>query len=122
MNINTDELNFYIKVTIYNKDTNFGAGAARIMELVKEKGTLTEAYKAMGISSSKAWKRLKEAEDALGIKLIQTKTGGLGGGKSELTEEGEDFLRRYKSFTAEINDVAKNLVEKHFDYDIINDN
>lgn len=122
LNINIGELNFYVKVGIYNKDKNFGAGAVKIMELVKEKGTLTEAYKIMGMSSSKAWKLLKEAEDTLGIKLISTKIGGVGGGKSELTEEGKDFLRRYKSFTAEIDDVAKNLVEKHFNYDIIDDN
>lgn len=122
MTKNNNNLNFYIKATFYNKDMSFGPGAIRIMELVKEKGTLTEAYKSMGMSSSKAWKLLKEAEDTFGIKLISTTTGGVGGGKSELTEEGEDLLRRYHNFTDELHGVAKDLVEKHFNYDIIDDN
>jgi molybdate transport system regulatory protein len=109
-----------MKIKVYKKDMDFGPGVARIMQLVKETGTLSEAYRIMGISSSKAWKIIKKAERDLGIKLIVTVIGGSGGGKSALTVEGEDFLKRYHTFTKELDNLAKNLFEKYFACDIIN--
>lgn len=115
-----DSLHYNMKIKVYKKDMDFGPGVARIMQLVKETGTLSEAYRIMGISSSKAWKIIKKAERDLGIKLIVTVVGGSGGGKSTLTVEGEDFLKRYQAFTNELDNLAKNLFEKHFACDIIN--
>lgn len=115
-----DKLHYNNKITVFNQDKYFGPGVAMIMKLVNETGTLSEAYKIMGISSSKAWKIIKKAENDLGLKLIVTVTGGTGGGKSELTEEGEDFLNRYQAFTKELDEIAKNLFDKYFNCDIIN--
>ncbi|WFA09021.1 LysR family transcriptional regulator [Tissierella sp. Yu-01] len=118
--INYENLNYDIKIKIYHDQKDFGPGVAKIMELIRETGTLSEAYRAMEMSSSKAWKIIKKAEKDLGIKLIDTVTGGAGGGKSTLTKEGEDFLDRYISFSNELENIAKELFNKHFSCDIIN--
>ena len=115
-----DKLQYSIKIKVFKDHMSFGPGVATIMQLVKGTGTLSQAYKIMGISSSKAWKIIKKAEEDLGIKLIVTLTGGAGGGKSELTNEGEDFLNRYQAFSNELNNISKELFEKHFNHDIIN--
>ena len=115
-----DKLHYSNKITIYTQDKYFGPGVARIMQLVKETGTLSEAYKIMGMSSSKAWKIIKKSESDLGVKLIVTVAGGSGGGRSELTEEGEDFLKRYQGFSKELDETAEKLFEKYFYCDTIN--
>ena len=99
---------------MYKTNKFFGPGVAQILNLVKQKGTLSEAYKIMKISSSKAWKIIKNAESDLGFKLIHTVTGGSSGGNSTLTKEGEDLLNRYTAFTKEIDDYASKLFEKYF--------
>lgn len=118
--MNYGSLNYDMKVRIFNRDKFFGPGVARILHLVKETGTLSEAYKIMGISSSKAWKILKRSEADLGIKLIETETGGSGGGKSKLTSDGEELLNRYEFFVNELDKTANLLFQKYFDCDTIN--
>ena len=114
-----DRLNLHVKITLMYNDKSMGPGIANILQLVKETGKLSEACKLMGISPSKVWKVIKRAEEDLNFKLIHTITGGTGGGRSELTEEGEDFLQRYQSFSNEADEIIKTLFEKYFKYDKI---
>lgn len=110
---NSSNFNTRIKIT-YN-DSTFGPGVARIMELVKETGSLSEAYRLMELSSSKGWKIIKNAEEKLGFPLFVSVIGGKGGGRSELSKEGEDLLNRYQSFVSELNLEAEKLYKKYFD-------
>lgn len=114
-----EKLKFHNRISLIYNDKAIGPGILRILELVKETGKLSEAYRIMGISSSKAWRIIKNAEEDLGTKLINTSSGGVGGGGSELTKEGEDFLNKYNSFTNEVDEIVKNLFDKHFGCDII---
>ena len=114
-----EKLRYHIKASIIYDDKAIGPGIIRIIQFVKETGTLSETYRKMEISSSKAWRIIKKAEEDLGFKLINTTTGGVGGGKSELTPEGEDFLMRYLSFVNDADKIVKNLFEKHFADDIL---
>lgn len=109
-------LKYHIKTKVFFDSPAFGPGISKIMELVKETGKLSEAYKIMGLSSSKGWKIIKKAEEDLGFPLFVSVVGGKGGGKSELSKEGEDFLNRYKSFTSELDLEAEKLFNKYFNY------
>lgn len=115
-----ENLHYDMKIRIFNNNKFFGPGVARILHLVRETGTLAEAYKIMGISSSKAWKILRKSEEDLHIKLIETETGGSGGGKSKLTQEGEELLNKYEKFVEELEKIADVLFQKNFDCDTIN--
>lgn len=114
-----DKLQYHNKISLIYDDKAIGPGILRILELVKETGKLSQTYRIMGISSSKAWRIIKKAEEDLGTKLISTSSGGRGGGGSQLTTEGEEFLKRYKSFTSEVDEKIAELFKKHFDCDII---
>jgi molybdate transport repressor ModE-like protein len=55
-------------------------------------------------------KVLQEMEDRLGIKLTERTTGGPCGGGTQLTAEGVECVRRFRRFTAGLQD----LIERRF--------
>lgn len=105
---------FKNKIIVFHNNPTFGNGPARIMNLVKETNRLSEAYKIMGLSSSKGWKIMKRAEEDLGFPLFITVVGGKDGGHSKLSEQGEEFLNRYNAFVAELNVESERIFNKYF--------
>ncbi len=106
--------NYHIKVRVYNENIDFGKGVAEILRRVDETGSLSAAYKAMGMSSSKAWKILRRAEADLGFALVRGTSGGASGGGTVLTEEGRSLLMRYTAFNAEVQKAAAQAFSKYF--------
>ena len=97
---------YHIKVRLYNEEIAFGKGIAQILELVEQYGSLTAAYKTMGMSSSKAWKILHRAEADLGYPLLKSVSGGAHGGGTVLTPEGKELLEQYSQFEAQVQECA----------------
>lgn len=96
------------------EEPDFGKGVAQLLSLTREKGSLSAAYKSMGMAASKAWKILNRAEADLGVKLVERKSGGKQGGGSHLTPEGEDILNRYENFQKEVAEAVKRSFIKNF--------
>ena len=82
----------------------------RLLRLIDEKGSLSDAAAAMRLSYRRAWGKLKEIEQNLGVKLVETAVGGAGGGGSRLTAEGRRLIERYERFrTAAEQDLARDF-------------
>lgn len=92
---------YHVKVRVYNESIDFGKGVAELLQRIEATGSLSAAYKAMGMSASKAWKILRRAEADLGFALVSSTAGGKSGGSSVLTPEGRLLLERYTAFNAE---------------------
>ena len=105
---------FHLKVRVYNEEIAFGKGIAQILELVEQYGSLTAAYKTMGMSSSKAWKILHRAEADLGYPLLKSVSGGAHGGGTVLTPEGKELLEKYNQFEAQVQAFANETFHKIF--------
>ena len=105
---------FDFRVRVFMEEPDFGKGVAQLLSLTREKGSLSAAYKSMGMAASKAWKILKRAEADLGVKLVERRSGGKQGGGSNLTPEGEDILKRYEKFHKEVAEAAKESFFKNF--------
>lgn len=82
----------------------------RLLRLIDETGSLSEAAVAMQLSYRRAWGKLKEIEDNLGVKLVDRSVGGAGGGGSRLTREGRRLIERYEHFRI----AAEQDLEKQF--------
>ena len=76
----------------------FGEGPRRLLRGVAETGSLRAAAMQMGMAYTKALKLVKNAENALGCKLMTRTAGGKDGGGSRLTPEGEEWLKRYEAY------------------------
>ena len=107
-------MRYKIKIQIGNNEPNFGKGVVELLELCDKYGSLSKAYKEMGMSNSKAWKIIKRAQEDLGYELVHTTSGGSLGGGSQLTLEGKKLVRKYKMFQEKIDVYSKQVFKEVF--------
>jgi len=72
---------------------------AAILEGIERTGSLTRAAEELKVPYRTAWQRLKESEEALGLRLVETQSGGAEGGGSTLTFAAKELLRRYRELS-----------------------
>ena len=70
----------------------------QLLRHVGETGSLAEAAQRMGLSYRRAWGKVREMEQNLGVKLVESEAGGVGGGGSRLTPQGERLVALYARF------------------------
>ena len=84
----------------------------RLLEAVEETGSISGAASRMSISYRRAWDKIHECEERLGEKLVDTQTGGEGGGGSRLTPAAKDYIDRFYKFIAGLDEfVAQRFIE-----------
>ena len=71
---------------------------AELLRQVAATGSLAEAAQRMNLSYRRAWGKIREIERNFGVVLVQSEAGGVGGGSSRLTPEGERLLALYDRF------------------------
>lgn len=108
------KLKVYQKLKIYYDEPSFGYGVCELMKRIKRFGSINLACKDMKMAYSKAWKIIKAAEKDLGVTLVTGTTGGVGGGGSKLTTDGEEFLQKFEAFNFEARQMLDVLAKKHF--------
>ena len=109
-----DKLYCAIQIRLAKDEIFFGPGVLTLQQLTHKHESLRAASKAMNLSYSKASKMIKGSEDALGFKILDRKIGGVGGGGSNLTKAGIEFIETYVNFEKEINEKSSQIFEKYF--------
>jgi molybdate transport system regulatory protein len=102
-----------LKVWIETEDGRVALSEWRValLQAVAEHGSLVSAARAMGVPHRTAWQRIQEMEASLGVRLLETVSGGLGGGGSTLSPAAQEFIRKYQTLRAGLDE----LVNKRFD-------
>ncbi len=85
-----------------------GAGTAKILEAIEKTNSLKKAAKKLGISYKHAWSLIKRAEKAYGIRIVNTKRGGIEKGQTHITNEGRKLLEMFN----ELQKAVEKIVEK----------
>jgi len=70
----------------------------RLLQLIEDTGSLADAAAAMQLSYRRAWGKIREIEQNLGLKLVESAAGGAGGGGSRLTPDGRRLVARFRQF------------------------
>ena len=86
-----------------------------LLEAVERTGSISAAAAQQGVHFRVAWRKLKEMEDGLGVKLTQRVVGGRSGGGAGLTPEGRKYVQRFREFTAGLKEIAERQYEKAFE-------
>lgn len=82
-----------------------------LLTAVAETGSISGAAERMGVPYRRAWEKIHEMEERLGVALLDTKTGGSGGGGARLTQDATDYITRFLRFSEGI-DVH---IQGHFE-------
>ena len=90
-----------------------GKGTHELIRQIKKEGSIQKAAEKMGISYRKAWGNIKKAEQLLGFSLVDKQRGGVGGGKTSISEEGEKLLSAFDELKVEF-DAAIYFIAKKF--------
>ncbi|ATW25749.1 NTP transferase domain-containing protein [Candidatus Formimonas warabiya] len=91
-----------VKISLNRKAMFFDSSVAELLQQVSQTASLNEACSNLGISYSNAWKIIKIAEGQMGFPLLHSQTGGVHGGGSSLTEEGQALLDTYIQLRQEV--------------------
>lgn len=70
----------------------------RLLEAIEETGSITAAAAMLEVPYRRAWQRLHEMEERWGIPLVETETGGVGGGGARLTPKATELIARFHRF------------------------
>ena len=97
-----------LKVWIETEDGRVALSEWRVMllEAVAEHGSLVAAARALGVPHRTAWQRIQEMELSLGVRLPETASGGVGGGRSQLSAAAQDPVQRYQWLRAGFDDLV----------------
>jgi len=92
----------------------FGPGPYELLVRVKNEGSLHGAAQSMRMAYSKAWRIVRDAEEHLGIDILDRKVGGVAGGGSVLTPEGEELVRRFGALQDDLRGELSRLFAERF--------
>ncbi len=67
----------------------------QLLKAVQETGSISRAADVMDITYRRAWDKIHQSEERLGVKLVETQIGGAGGGGAKITPEGEALIEKY---------------------------
>lgn len=83
-----------------------GHGKIRLLEAVREHGSIAAAGRSMGMSYRRAWLLVDALNALFEEPVIETKHGGPGGGGAELTAFGCRVVEQYHAIEAKAHAAA----------------
>ena len=92
----------------------FGPGVATLLEAVDRCASLRAAAGEMQRAYSKAWRIVRTAEGIFGLRLLDSTTGGKGGGGARLTPEARKLLAAYRALEKEVCAFADERFSHYF--------
>src|SRR4051794_14027900 len=73
-----------------------GHGKIRLLEAVRDHGSISAAGRSIGMSYRRAWLLIDELNGMFDEPVVQTKHGGTAGGGAELTARGHRLIQKYR--------------------------
>jgi molybdate transport system regulatory protein len=77
-----------------------GPGKARLLEGIRDSGSISAAAREMEMSYKRAWLLLDSINQAFEAPAVVAATGGQHGGGARLTDFGRELLERYRRMEA----------------------
>jgi len=97
-----------LKLRLHNgTDIALGPGKADLLEAIAQHGSISAAARALGMSYRRAWLLVETMNRSFRQPLVSTLAGGKHGGGTQLTETGEQVLRRYRALCVQAQAVVQ---------------
>ncbi|MDO7253019.1 winged helix-turn-helix domain-containing protein [Helicobacter cappadocius] len=100
----------FLRFWIKKEDKNFlGKGKIELLEQIKATGSISKAAKKMKMSYKAAWDDIDSMNHLSENTLVQSVSGGRGGGGTIITAEAERVITIFKRFEALMNKIESKL-------------
>ena len=80
----------------FGTEIRLGPGKVRLLELIAETGSISAAARQMEMSYRRAWLLIDELNEIFGKPVVETATGGAGGGGAKITPLGEAVIVAFR--------------------------
>ena len=80
---------------VFESGARLGPGKAKLLESIRDTGSISAAARDMGMSYKRAWVLLDSINRAFTEPIVTAAPGGAGGGGARLTPFGTEVLERY---------------------------
>lgn len=84
--------------------TALGPGKVDLLDAIAERGSISAAARDLGMSYRRAWMLVDTMNSCFTSDLVETATGGRGGGGARVTDLGLDVIARYREMEAKAAD------------------
>jgi molybdate transport system regulatory protein len=85
-----------------------------LLEAIEAHGSLSRAAESLNVPYRTAWERVKSMEAELGVRLLESESGGASGGGSRLTPEARDLCSRFRRVSNGIQEVVSRRFAAEF--------
>ena len=103
-----------ITVSLSGNMSFFDRESAALLRQIDRCGNVREACEKNGISYSKGWNMIRNAEEGLGGKIVDRRAGGKDGGGASITARGRQLAELYWQFDEELRNYAEERYRKLF--------
>ena len=102
-------------LTISLGESGIDERGIRLLECIEQEQSLQKGAARAEVSYSNAWLTLNRMEEALGSRLVERKLGGATGGGSSLTQDGLQWVARYRRLEQQLGEALFEIQHKEFD-------
>jgi molybdate transport system regulatory protein len=81
---------------VFESGARIGPGKAKLLESIRDTGSISAAARDMGMDYKRAWTLLDSMNQAFTEPVVSAAPGGARGGGAILTEFGAEVLERYR--------------------------
>jgi molybdate transport system regulatory protein len=85
----------------------FGPGKIELLRQVGEGHSISSAARALGMTYKRAWLLIDTLNRGFAKPVVETSSGGKGGGGARLTPLGEELVARYQALDAKLKAAAQ---------------
>ena len=93
-------------------DRAIGPGKIRLLEAIRDTGSITKAGIALGMSYRRAWLLVDDMNNCFREPVIAAQVGGSHGGGAALTPFGRRLIDQYRAIEAEAHSATASRLEE----------
>jgi molybdate transport system regulatory protein len=94
------------------KDQAIGPGKIRLLEAIRDTGSITKAGIALGMSYRRAWLLVDDMNNCFREPVVAAQAGGTRGGGTALTPFGARLIDQYRAIEAEAHSAASSRLRE----------
>ena len=96
----------------FGTEVRLGPGKVRLLELIAETGSISAAARQMEMSYRRAWLLIDEVNGIFGNPVVETATGGTGGGGAKITPLGEAVVAAFRDIENNATELVQTRLAK----------